>query len=143
MTHPNRILVISAIKYQHDDETHIEKYQKLAWISDLTLPIKWTMLKIIDPMKEKISYGIKTPGKMVVLQGVVFFILFPNSDGIFGYRISIKEDTIQFFQVENEGMVYDCALAQNVLNTSFLTTDRCIKPSEPTKLHQLNLVPHY
>ena len=94
--------------------------------------MKWTMLKIIDPIK-----GIKIPGKMVVLQGVVFFIYFPNSDGIFGYIISIKEDTIQFLQVRNEGM------AQNVLNTSLMNTDRCIEPSKFTKLHQINLVPHY
>ena len=137
MIHSNRILVISAIKY-YDDETHVEKYEKLAWISDLTLPIKWTMVKIIDPIMAKFI-----PGKMVVLKGVVFFILFPNSDGIFGYRISIKEDTIQFFQVENEGMVYDCVLSQDAINTSLINTDRCIEPSKSTKLHQLNLVPHY
>ena len=81
-------------------------YKKVAWVADFSLHMKWTMLKIIDPIK-----GIKIPGKMVVLQGVVFFIYFPNSDGIFGYIISIKEDTIQFLQVRNEGM------AQNVLNT--------------------------
>ena len=140
MIHSNRILVISAIKY-HDDET--ENYQKLSWISDLTLPIKWTMLKIIDPIKENNSYKIRSPGKMVALQGVMFFVLFPNSDGIFGYRVSIREDRIQFFQVENEGMMYDCALAQNVLNNTLITTDQCIKPSEFTNLHQLNLIPHY
>ena len=65
--------------------------------------MKWTMLKIIDPIK-----GIKIPGKMVVLQGVVFFIYFPNSDGIFGYIISIKEDTIQFLKVRNEGIGTKC-----------------------------------
>ena len=140
MIHSNRILVISAIKY-NDDGTEI--YQKLSWISDLTLPIKWTMLKIIDPIKENNSYKIKSPGKMVSLQGVMFFILFPNSDGIFGYRVSIREDTIQFFQIENEGMMYDCTLAHNVLNNTLITTDQCIKPSEFTNLHQLNLIPHY
>ena len=135
--HSNRIIVISAIKY-YDDGNHIEKYKKLAWVSDFPIHMKWTMLKIIDPLK-----GIKIPGKMVVLRGVVFFMSFPNSDGIFGYRICIKEDTIQFLQVEKEGMVYDCSLAKGVLNTSFINTDRCIEPSKSTKLHQLNLVPHY
>ena len=101
------------------------------------------MLKIIDPIKENNSYKIKSPGKMVSLQGVMFFILFPNSDGIFGYRVSIREDTIQFFQIENEGMMYDCTLAHNVLNNTLITTDQCIKPSEFTNLHQLNLIPHY
>ena len=73
------------------------------------------MLKIIDPIK-----GIKITGKLVGLQGVVFFISFPNSDVIFGYRIYIKEDTIQFLQVRNEGM------AQNVISTSFINTLNCI-----------------
>ena len=113
-------------------------YKKVAWVSDFSLQMKWTMLKIIYPIR-----GIRILGKMVVVQGVVFFICFPNSDGIFGYRIFINEDTIQFLQIGNEGLVYECQLAQDELNTSLVNTDRCIAPSKSTKLHQLNLIPHY
>ena len=133
----SRIIVISAIKY-HRDGSNKEMHKKLAWVSDISLPMNWTRLKIIDPIR-----GINNPGKMVVLQGVVFFISFPNSDGIFGYRISINEDTVQFLQLGKEGLVYECQLAQDVLNTSLVNTDRCIEPSKSTKMHQLNLVPHY
>ena len=109
-------------------------YKKMAWVSDIFLHMNSTMLKI---------RGIKVPCKMVVVQGVVFFVCFPNSDGIFGYRIFINEDTIQFLQIGNEGLVYECQLAQDELNTSLVNTDRCIAPSKSTKLHQLNLIPHY